>query len=79
MFGIVPYVTLGLPREAVQDGWGNFFSYRISNTAGANTDGTITANFNAGNTGLLTVNTRVAGAVTLVASGVVAVVVSHGP
>ncbi len=79
VFGIVPYATLGLPRETVQDGWGNFFSYHISNTAGANTDWTITANFNAGNTGLLTVNTRVAGTATLVANAVVAVVVSHGP
>ncbi len=79
VFGIVPYVTLGLARDAVQDGWGNFFSYHISNTAGANTDWTITANFNAGNTGLLTVNTRVAGTATLVANAVVAVVVSHGP
>ena len=79
VFGIVPYVTLGLPREAVHDGWGNFFSYHISNTTGSNIDWTITANFNAGNTGLLTVNTRVAGAATLVANQVVAVVVSHGP
>ena len=79
VFGIVPYVTLGLPREAAQDGWGNFFSYHLSNTAGANTDWSISANFNAGNTGLLTVNTRVAGTSTLVASEVVAVVVSHGP
>ena len=79
VFGIVPYATLGLSRDAAQDGWGNFFSYHISNTAGANTDWTITANFNAGNTGLLTVNTRVAGTATLVASAVVAVVVSHGP
>ncbi len=79
VFGIVPYATLGLPRETAQDGWGNFFSFHLSNTAGANTDWTISANFNAGNTGLLIVNTRDAGAATLVANRVVAVVVSHGP
>jgi type II secretory pathway pseudopilin PulG len=30
-FGIVPYVTLGLARDAAVDGWGNFFSYQVSN------------------------------------------------
>ena len=31
-FGIVPYVTLGLARDAAVDGWGNFFSYQVSNS-----------------------------------------------
>ena len=30
-YGIVPYATLGLPRDAVQDGWGNFFTYKVAN------------------------------------------------
>jgi type II secretory pathway pseudopilin PulG len=30
-FGILPYVTLGLARDAAVDGWGNFFSYHVSN------------------------------------------------
>ena len=29
--GVVPWATLGLPREAVLDGWGNYFTYRIAN------------------------------------------------
>jgi prepilin-type N-terminal cleavage/methylation domain-containing protein len=28
-FGIVPFATLGLSRETGEDGWGNFFSYRV--------------------------------------------------
>lgn len=29
--GTVPYMTLGLPREAALDHWGNFFTYVVSN------------------------------------------------
>lgn len=78
-FGIVPYVTLGLPRDAAQDGWSDFFSYQVSNT-GTNTDWTRTANFYSGNSGLITVNTRTStGTSSTLATGVVAVIVSHGP
>src|SRR5215203_5882256 len=28
-FGTVPYASLGLAREAAEDGWGNLFSYRV--------------------------------------------------
>ena len=31
-FGVLPWLTLQLPRDAVLDGWGNFFSYRVANT-----------------------------------------------
>jgi len=31
-FGLVPYSTLGLARDAAVDGWGNFFSYQVSNS-----------------------------------------------
>jgi hypothetical protein len=71
-------VTLGLGREAVQDGWGNFFSYHVANTAGANTDWTITTSFRAGNTGNVSVSDRISGTLTPLAANVVAVVVSHG-
>jgi len=86
-FGILPYVTLGLSRDAVRDGWGHFYSYHVSNNAntpdaagnwGDNRDWTITANFRAGNTGTITVNDRSGATVTAVAINVVAVVVSHG-
>lgn len=30
-FGIVPFQTLGLPRESALDGWGNYFTYRVAN------------------------------------------------
>jgi prepilin-type N-terminal cleavage/methylation domain-containing protein len=86
-FGVLPYVTLGLARDAVRDGWGNFFSYHVSNTNisaasngnwSANTDWTRTAWFRPGNTGLITVNERSGATVTPVATGVVTLVVSHG-
>jgi prepilin-type N-terminal cleavage/methylation domain-containing protein len=77
-FGVLPYVTLGLARDAVRDGWGNFYSYHVSNTTGGITDWTLTATFYPGNTGTLTVNDRVGGTATAIATSVVAVVVSHG-
>jgi prepilin-type N-terminal cleavage/methylation domain-containing protein len=86
-FGILPYVTLGLARDAVRDGWGNFFSYHVSNTANtsaasgnwsANSDWTTSANFRPGNTGTITVNERNGAAVTTLATNAVAVIVSHG-
>lgn len=30
-FGVIPWTSLGLPRDAVLDGWGNFFTYRVAN------------------------------------------------
>jgi prepilin-type N-terminal cleavage/methylation domain-containing protein len=86
-FGILPYTTLGLARDAARDGWGNFLSYHVSNTNvtaatngnwSANTDWTRRAWFRPGNTGLITVNERNGATVTPIATGVVAVVVSHG-
>jgi prepilin-type N-terminal cleavage/methylation domain-containing protein len=86
-FGIIPYTTLSLARDAARDGWGNFFSYHVSNTnitasvAGnwsANTDWTRSAWFRTGSTGLITVNNRNGATVTAIATNVVAVVVSHG-
>ena len=31
-YGVPPWLTLQLSRDAVIDGWGNFFSYRVANT-----------------------------------------------
>jgi hypothetical protein len=31
-FGVVPYITLGLSRETVVDGWENYISYAVSST-----------------------------------------------
>jgi len=48
-FGIVPYTTLGLARDAAVDGWGNFFSYQISNSVSSdafNPGYSIGANYN---------------------------------
>ena len=77
-FGILPYVTLGLARDAAQDGWGNFFSYHVSNTV-TSTDWTLTANFRTGNSGNLNVKTRTAGVSSDLSTTIVAVVISHGP
>jgi prepilin-type N-terminal cleavage/methylation domain-containing protein len=87
-FGILPYVTLGLARDAVRDGWGNFFSYHVSNTVNPPSlsepddvplkDWTLTSNFYAGNIGTITVNDRNGATVNAIATDVVAVIVSHG-
>ena len=86
-FGILPYVTLGLSRDASRDGWGNFFSYHVSNNTNTpdaggnwsdNRDWTTSANFRTGNTGTITVNDRNGATVTAIANNVVAVLVSHG-
>lgn len=34
-YGVVPWQTLGLSRDAAQDGWGNLFSYRVANFSSA--------------------------------------------
>jgi len=30
-YGVIPWQTLGLPRDAALDGWGNYFTYRVAN------------------------------------------------
>lgn len=30
-YGVVPWITLQIPREAVLDGWGDFFTYKVAN------------------------------------------------
>lgn len=75
-FGVVPYATLGLAREAAVDGWGNLFSYHLS-TVPSNWG--LTASFADINSGALIINERTAaGAASLLTSTVVMVIVSHG-
>lgn len=31
-YGVPPWLTLQIPRDAVLDGWGNLFSYRVANS-----------------------------------------------
>ena len=70
-FGVVPYVTLGLPPEMALDGWNNFMSYHVSIAP----DWSLTANFNPAAVGSITVNSAPA---TPLTTNAVAVVVSHG-
>ncbi len=35
-YGVVPYVSLGLARESVLDGWGNYFTYRVATANNGN-------------------------------------------
>lgn len=75
-FGVLPYATLGLPRDAATDGWSNLFSYHVSTTG---TYWARSATFADTNVGALTVNDRdPAGAVVALTTQAVAVVVSHG-
>lgn len=70
-FGIVPYATLGLPKNAALDGWENFFSYAVSRQwtltystatpiAGGTTTNIAGNAFNVGITGAILVNDRAA-------------------
>jgi type II secretory pathway pseudopilin PulG len=70
-FGVLPYITLGLPREMVMDGWGNYMSYRVDGPIW-----TTTAAFNPGSLGTLTVNSDASPPP--LTSSAVAVIISHG-
>jgi len=39
-YGVVPWITLEIPRETVIDGWGNYFTYRVANGSGGSRDWT---------------------------------------
>jgi prepilin-type N-terminal cleavage/methylation domain-containing protein len=79
--GLVPYATLGMPRDAAIDPWGNFISYIVSNNnapaaplaATPTRDWAVKANFKSGSMGDIEVlddlNT---------AAPAVAVLISHG-
>jgi prepilin-type N-terminal cleavage/methylation domain-containing protein len=75
-FGTLPYLTLGLSRDSVQDGWNNLFSYHVSTTP---YNWTLNASFNAGSQGGITVNGRDgAGTLSAITGNAVAMLVSHG-
>jgi type II secretory pathway pseudopilin PulG len=91
--GIVPFATLGLGRDIAEDGWGNFFSYRVYADAptptcpGPGWDWSNSDCFGEGKDGsnpsktALTINDgTVASPTSLFGQGVavVAVVISHG-
>lgn len=37
-YGVIPWQTLGISRETVIDGWGNYFTYRVANGSGGARD-----------------------------------------
>lgn len=79
-FGVLPYLDLGLTREAALDGWGNLFSYHVS--VGGTRNWTVSGPFvSTGNPGALTVQDRNSSspfALYSLSTAAVAVVVSHG-
>jgi prepilin-type N-terminal cleavage/methylation domain-containing protein len=84
-FGVLPYVTLGLPQDMALDGWDNYFSYYVSNNAVANSDWTLTTTFHTGNLGAFNIystNSAINGGtpLALVAqrTGAVVAIASHG-
>lgn len=90
VLGVVPYVTLGLSRDAAEDGWGNLISYQVyvaptpacpaSPTTGARTgiDWSNAACFGSGKSGGIEIRDGLASSPTAIANGVAAVLVSHG-
>lgn len=72
-FGVLPYSTLGLSRNQVIDGWGNLFSYHVSQGEYLWTLTPIPDGY----PGALTIYDTKTGV--LITDNVVLVVVSHGP
>lgn len=82
VFGRVPFVTLGVPRELAMDAMGNYITYEVqeSNTV-PRRDWTRTANFSTVNTGTFIVRTRPdasPGVPINLTTQAVVVLVSHG-
>ena len=71
--GVLPWATLGLPET---DAWGRRFTYRITQSMGADPAGGLQASFTLATNG--DINVRATSAGVLVASNMVAVIVSHG-
>jgi prepilin-type N-terminal cleavage/methylation domain-containing protein len=72
-FGVVPYQTLGLAREIALDGYDNYFSYQVSTIP---YNWTLSANFNAGMSGGLTIKPSTT--LPALPTPAAAVLVSHG-
>lgn len=83
VFGTVPYATLGLAREAAEDGWGNLFSYHVYSVPavcpGTGTDWANPLCFGTGKTGALTVRDGTTAAFTNLTTVAIISLVSHGP
>ena len=82
--GIVPYIDIGLPREAVLDGWDNFFTYAVTISSDTKLDWARSTNFIPGKSGNLTVFLRDPGTSSTTVNvtapdNAVLVLISHGP
>lgn len=79
--GVLPWVTLGLPRDSAIDGFGNFFTYTVSADTSSPDDWNETATFNPGVPAGIKVFSRINNAAALSATPdviAVVVVISHG-
>ena len=71
-FGVVPWITLGLSRDAALDGWGNFISYKVQPSWMALS----TLDMNQVSTPTLAISVQEAGA--SITQYAVVVLISHG-
>ncbi len=84
-FGVVPFTTLGLSRDVAEDGWGNLISYQVyvstptPTCPGTGSDWSNKDCFGAGKTGGIQIMDGPVSTPTTIATGVAAVLVSHGP
>jgi prepilin-type N-terminal cleavage/methylation domain-containing protein len=76
VFGAIPYVDLGLNRDAALDAWGNYMIYRVSNDPVTFSDWVRKANVNPANRGSMWVSDRVSALATI--PPVVVTLISHG-
>jgi prepilin-type N-terminal cleavage/methylation domain-containing protein len=77
--GVLPYATLGLTQEAALDGWGNYFTYVVSNNTALVApprDWTISTAFRSGSVGAIEVindaNVAIQAAVLIISHGATA-------
>lgn len=82
--GVVPYIDLGLSRDAVLDGWENFITYAVTTNASDSLDWTRSTAFAVGKAGNLIPLSRssaTSAATTNLATpeNAVAILASHGP
>lgn len=78
-FGFVPYVDLGLGRDAALDAWGNYILYRVSNVLPATaplSDWVKKSTFKPGNRGTIQISDRVSAFPAI--PPFVVVLISHG-